>query len=113
VADLVDAVLLLLDQPAANGEVFNIGGTQEISILDLAHEVVSRTGSTSEIRLVSYEDAFDTEFEDMRRRVPDVGKLTALTGWRPRRSLDDILDETIAYARAQSLAELAGEPAAR
>jgi UDP-glucose 4-epimerase len=112
VADLVNAVLQLLDEPAANGEVFNIGGTQEITILDLAHEVVIHTGSTSDVRLVTYEDAFEPGFEDMRRRVPDVGKITALTGWTPTRSLDDILDETIAYARGQRQARPVAEQAA-
>ena len=101
---LVDAVIRLLDEPAAHGEAFNIGVRHEISMLDLAREVVLRTGSASEVRLVSYEDAFGPGFEDMRRRVPDVTKLTALTGWAPTRSLGDILDETIAHARAEHVA---------
>ena len=84
-----------------------------LSILDLAHEVVRRAGSTSSVRLVSYEDAFQSGFEDMRRRVPDVGKITALTGWTPKRSLDAILDETIAHARAEQLARSAVEQAMR
>jgi UDP-glucose 4-epimerase len=101
VADLVAAVVGLLDAPAADGEVFNIGSRDEIAILDLACEVVRRTGSTSPVRLISYDDAFEPGFEDMRRRVPDVGKLRALTGWRPTRSLGEILDDTIAHARAE------------
>jgi UDP-glucose 4-epimerase len=110
VADLVAAVLLLLDEPAANGEVFNIGASQEITMLDLAHEIVRRTGSASEVQLISYEEAFESGFEDMRRRVPDVGKLTALTGWTPTRSLENILDETIDHARAEHLVRsLAGQ----
>jgi UDP-glucose 4-epimerase len=111
VADLVDAVVQLLNEPAANGEVFNIGGTREITILDLAREVVVRTGSTSDVRLITYEDAFESGFEDMRRRVPDIGKITALTGWMPMRSLDDILDETIAHARAERMVRSADEQA--
>jgi UDP-glucose 4-epimerase len=103
VADLVTAILQLLDEPAANGQVFNIGATQEITMLDLAHEVVRLAESASEVHLISYEDAFESGFEDMRRRVPDVGKITALTGWMPTRSLDDILGETIVHARAARL----------
>jgi len=112
VADLVAGVLGLLEDPGANGEVYNIGGTQETTILELAHLVVSRTGSSSDVKLVSYEDAFDSDFEDMRRRVPDTGKLTALTGWAPTHSLLDILDETIAYARQAREARFALERAA-
>jgi UDP-glucose 4-epimerase len=109
VADLVTAVLQLLDEPAANGQVFNIGATQEITMLDLAHEIVRLAESPSEVRLVSYEEAFESGFEDMRRRMPDVGKITSLTGWTPTRSLDDILDETISYARAARLVRTATE----
>jgi UDP-glucose 4-epimerase len=111
VVDLVDAVVRLLEEPAADGEVFNIGATNEITILDLASEIVRRTGSTSDVRLLTYEDAFEPGFEDMRRRVPDIGKITALTGWTPTRSLDDILDETIAHARAGRLARSVAEQA--
>ena len=103
VVDLVDAVMRLLDEPAANGEAYNIGVKREISIVDLAREVVRRTGSASEVQLTSYEDAYGPGFEDMRRRVPDVTKLAALTGWAPTHSLADILEETIAHARAEHL----------
>jgi UDP-glucose 4-epimerase len=104
VADVVDAVIRLLNEPAANGQAYNIGVRREISIVDLANEVVRRTGSASEVHLTSYEDAFGPGFEDMRRRMPDVTKLTALTGWAATRSLADILEETIAHARADHLA---------
>jgi UDP-glucose 4-epimerase len=78
--------------------VFNVGSPYEISILDLARRVIERSGSTSEIELVPYEQAYANGFEDMRRRVPDTAKLTALTQWAPTRTLDDILDDAIADA---------------
>lgn len=105
VSDVVDALLRLLDHPGATGEVFNVGSTHEISILDLARRIIELTASPSPVELVPYEQAYATGFEDMRRRVPDTAKVTRLTGWRPTRSLDDILRETIAEATAE-LAEI-------
>lgn len=101
VSDVVDALLRLLDHPGATGEVFNVGSTHEISILDLARRIIELTGSRSPVELVPYEQAYATGFEDMRRRVPDTTKVMDLTGWRPTRSLDDILRETIAEATAE------------
>lgn len=96
VADVVDAFLLLLDSPGAVGEVFNVGSQHEISILDLAREVVRAAGSSSAVRLVPYDEAYPVGFEDMRRRVPDTTRLTALTGWRPSRTLSEILADVVA-----------------
>jgi len=107
VADIVDGILRLLDQPGAIGEVYNLGAQEEISILDLARRITEVTQSDSHIELVPYEKAYSEGFEDMRRRVPDTTKMRDLTGWRPTRSLDDILAEVILEARA----ELAGVPA--
>ena len=73
------------------GQVFNIGSTQEISILSLAQRVVELLESRSRIDLVPYEQAYAEGFEDMRRRVPDISRIRTLTGWSPRRSLDDII----------------------
>lgn len=101
VSDVVDALLRLLDHPGATGEVFNVGSTHEISILDLARRIIELTASPSPVELVPYEQAYATGFEDMRRRVPDTTKVMDLTGWRPTRSLDDILRETIAEATAE------------
>jgi UDP-glucose 4-epimerase len=98
VADVVDGILGLLDHPDAKGEVFNLGSTEEISILKLAHRIIQQTGSTSPIQLVPYDEAYPVGFEDMRRRVPDTSKLRAVTGWNPTRTLTDILTETIAEA---------------
>ncbi len=101
VADVVDALLRLLDDDAALGQTFNVGSADEVSILELAKLVIEHTGSTSAIDMIPYHEAYAPGFEDMVRRVPDTSKIHALTGWTPRRSLDDVLTETIAEARAE------------
>ncbi|WP_327354661.1 NAD-dependent epimerase/dehydratase family protein [Streptomyces sp. NBC_01304] len=98
VADVVDALLRLLAHPAANGQIFNVGTAEETSIAELAARVVARAGSRSPVVLVPYDQVYGTGFEDMERRLPDTTRLRELTGWVPRRSLDDILDATIAEA---------------
>lgn len=101
VADVVDCLVRLLDNPASLGEVFNIGSEEEVSMLELAGRIVSRTGSRSQIAQIPYGEAFSSGFEDMRRRVPDTTKVRSLTGWRPTRNLNDILDEVIAEAQLE------------
>lgn len=103
VSDTVDAILRLLDEPAAVGEPFNVGGTREISVLQLAELIRERTGSSSPLEIVPYEQVYARGFEDMRRRVPDTTKLRDLTGWQPTRSLEDILDDVIAESTAEQL----------
>ena len=100
VADVVRAVLGLMDQPEAEGDVFNIGSTEEITVMDLAKRVVQRAESSSEIDLVPYEVAYEEGFEDMRRRVPDTSKIGNLIGWKPERRLDQIIDEVIEEMRS-------------
>jgi UDP-glucose 4-epimerase len=104
VDDVVDAVVRLLDRPEAVGEVFNIGSMHEVTIRDLATRIVELAESDSELSFIPYEDAFPSGFEDMQRRVPDTAKVQLLTGWAPVKSLDEILAETIAEARAEQLA---------
>jgi UDP-glucose 4-epimerase len=105
VIDVVDALLRLLDHPAAVGEVFNVGSQEEISINELALLILRKHPSLGGIRRIPYEQAYDRGFEDMRRRLPDTTKLRQLTGWTPARRLDDILDETLAeVAREQAAA---------
>jgi UDP-glucose 4-epimerase len=99
VLDTVDAVIRLLDHPDSPGDPFNIGVRNEVSINGLAEAIVERTGSSSRIVHVPYEEAYEPGFEDMDRRIPDTTKLEALTGWSPSRSLEDILDDVIAYER--------------
>ncbi|MGH3387505.1 MAG: NAD-dependent epimerase/dehydratase family protein [Actinomadura sp.] len=100
VTDVVEALLRLLDEDAAIGQTFNIGSAQEISIRRLAETIIMRCGSRSEVRLLPYDEAYGPGFEDMRRRVPDTTRLRALTGWAPRRCLDDVLSDAIAQARS-------------
>ena len=103
VADVVSGILGLLDHRGAQGEVFNLGSPEEISMLSLAQRIVEVTQTSSSIEFVPYEQAYGSLFEDVPRRVPDIGKIQALTGWWPARSLDDILTETLAEARAQDV----------
>jgi UDP-glucose 4-epimerase len=103
VADVVNALILLLDHPRAIGKVFNVGSNQEISIAALARRVVASAKSRSTIRLIPYEQAYETGFEDMARRVPDTTKLRELTGWQPTRTLADVLRETIGEATLEQV----------
>jgi nucleoside-diphosphate-sugar epimerase len=102
VADTVNALLRLLDTEDAVGDVFNVGALNETTILDLALLVLARTGSASAIRHLPYEEAYEPGFEDMERRLPDIGKISTLTGWRPTRSLNDIVNDVIGH-EARSL----------
>jgi UDP-glucose 4-epimerase len=99
VADVVQALLKLVREPRAIGQVINIGNTGEISILKLAERVRELSGSKSPIKLVPYDEAYESGFEDMPRRVPDLSKVTALIGYKPRFTLDDILSQVIDYFR--------------
>jgi len=95
VTDSVRAIIALGSDEKMVGEVFNIGGVGEISILNLAKLVIERTGSKSEIAFISYDDAYALGYEDMDRRVPDITKLTSFTGWVPKLDLRTIIDDTI------------------
>lgn len=99
VGDVVRAMVALIDEPRAVGQVFNIGNGQEISIGDLAAMVKRMTGSSSEIVRIPYDQAYEAGFEDMPRRVPDISKVTALVGYRPTVELDEILTRVIEYFR--------------
>jgi UDP-glucose 4-epimerase len=91
VGDTVEALVRLLTCPRACGQVFNIGGTEEISMRDLANEVLAAVGSKSKIEFVPYAKAYAPGFEDMRRRKPRVTKLAKFTGFRPRTPLREII----------------------
>ncbi len=91
VSDTVRAVLLLSDEPKAVGQVFNIGSSEEITILGLARRIKELLHSSSEIVFIPYDEAYEEGFEDMRRRVPDTTKISSLTGWQCRYSLDDTI----------------------
>jgi UDP-glucose 4-epimerase len=97
VSDVVAVLLKLANDPAAVGEVFNIGNDrEEVRIIDLAKRVKERTGSSSEIVFVPYDQAYEEGFEDMPRRIPDLTKIRRL-GYEPKVQLDEILDRVIAY----------------
>jgi UDP-glucose 4-epimerase len=101
VRDVVRAILLLIENPAAEGQVFNIGSTEEISMRALAEMVKSRTGSASEIAFIPYQQAYKGGFEDMRQRIPDIQKVRRVTGWQPEITLAKTLDEIISFFRRQ------------
>jgi len=96
VKDVVDALMRLMESPKATGEVFNVGGTEEISIEDLAKKIILMAGSQSEIAYMPYEVAFEKDFEDMKRRVPGTEKIKACIGFEPKTDLDGMLKNVIA-----------------
>jgi UDP-glucose 4-epimerase len=101
VNDTVDALVGIAAHPDANGEVYNVGSDHEITIIELATRIKRMTNSDSRIVFVPYGKAYEEGFEDVRRRVPDVTKLTRLVGYRPRLSLEQTLESIIADQRAR------------
>ena len=98
VTDVVGALMKLADHDAAVGQVFNIGNDrEEVTIRALAQRVKERTKSVSEVVTIPYDKAYESGFEDMPRRVPDLGKIRALVGYEPKVHLDEILDRVVAY----------------
>jgi UDP-glucose 4-epimerase len=95
VGDVVGAMVALMNEPRAIGQVFNIGNGNEITIGDLASKVRKLTGSSSEIVRIPYDQAYEAGFEDMPRRVPDISKIAALIGYRPTVELDEILTRVV------------------
>ena len=102
VHDVVGELINLMNSQEAVGEVYNIGGTEEISMLGLAEFIKERTGSRSDIVFVPYDEAYAPGFEDVSRRVPDLRKLNALTGYVPSLGISGIVDQVIEFARTQS-----------
>ncbi|HYT65041.1 MAG TPA: GDP-mannose 4,6-dehydratase [Vicinamibacterales bacterium] len=99
VGDVVRAMVALINEPRAVGQVFNIGNGVEISIADLATRIKELTGSRSSIVTIPYDQAYEAGFEDMPRRVPDISKIRALVGYEPTVQLDEILTRVIASLR--------------
>ncbi|HEX8173609.1 MAG TPA: GDP-mannose 4,6-dehydratase [Pyrinomonadaceae bacterium] len=97
VGDVVEALMRLMEHESAVGQVFNIGSSEEVTIVELAERVKALTNSSSEIVYVPYDEAYEEGFEDMPRRVPDISKVQALVGFRPRMTLDGILQTVINY----------------
>ena len=97
VADVVWGLYTLMNEPRAIGQIFNIGSMEEITIDGLAQKVRSLVGSSSKIEYIPYEDAYEHGFEDMLRRMPDISKIGDLIGYKPKYSLDMILERVIRY----------------
>ncbi|RMF41536.1 MAG: NAD-dependent epimerase/dehydratase family protein [Alphaproteobacteria bacterium] len=100
VADVIEALMRLLARPESSGRVYNIGTDQEVSILELARQVKAAAGSASEIRLVPHAEVYGPGFEDMARRLPDIARLEAATGFRPATPLSRIIADVLEEKRA-------------
>jgi nucleoside-diphosphate-sugar epimerase len=99
VTDVARALVDLPKQERAMGQIYNIGSTEEVSILELARRVKQLTESRSDLRLIPYDQAYAKGFEDMRRRVPSIDKIYQLMGWHPTKSLDQVLQLTVKHER--------------
>jgi len=108
VSDTVRAILALLGEPKAVGDVCNVGSEEEVSISELADRVIAAAGSSSSRREITYDQVYGDQYEDMLRRVPDTAKIRSLTGWAPVHDLDSIIKRTIAYATEVGPATLLG-----
>ena len=96
VEDAVCAVLTLADTDSTIGDYFNVGGTGETTIKELAEKVIERTKSTSTIKFIPYTEVYPAGFEDMQRRVPDITKIKKSINWQPTHTLDSIIDSVAA-----------------
>jgi UDP-glucose 4-epimerase len=101
VQDTIRALYGLMES-GGSGEIYNIGSTNRISILDLAGRILELTGSTSELRFIPYERVYEQGIEDMLHRIPSTEKIRAAIGWQPERSLEDILADVLADVRART-----------
>ena len=97
VNDVVGAILKLMDEPEAEGDIFNVGNNHEITINELAQKVIEMTGSNSDIEHVPYEKAYGPGFEDMERRCPNIEKIRKLIGFEPTYGLEAIIQSVIDY----------------
>ena len=95
VGDIVDALVKLIETEEAYGQVFNLGGSEEVSIMTLAQRVIARAGSSSTIRVIPYDEAYEAGFEDMERRVPNTDRAAATVGFRQTLDLDSIIDSVV------------------
>jgi len=101
VGDVVGALLKLMVEPRAIGEVFNIGNTEEVTISALAERIKRQTGSNSDVVVIPYDQAYEAGFEDMPRRVPDLAKLRNLIGYEPKVALEEIIEKVVADFRTR------------
>ena len=103
VQDAVNALVKLMENPQAQGQVFNLGSQEEITIKELAQKIIQFTHSNSQIVYIPYDEAYEEGFEDMRRRIPDISKIQSLIGYRPTINLEDMLKSIIEYFRDKGL----------
>lgn len=99
VDDVVRALIELAESPDTICKTVNVGSQDEISILELAQRIINVLGSSSEITFVPYEEAYGEGFAETYRRVPDISKIESLVGWRPQKTLDDIIVDVAEYLR--------------
>jgi UDP-glucose 4-epimerase len=104
VDDTVRGLIGLMDEPSAVGEVFNVGSTESVTILELAERILRLTGSPSELVFVPYEEVYGHGVDEMFQRMPAIEKIRAATGWKPTVALDEILAQVVEHARAGSVA---------
>ncbi|UCG12043.1 MAG: GDP-mannose 4,6-dehydratase, partial [Deltaproteobacteria bacterium] len=97
ISDVVEALVGLMDEPQAVGQVINVGSTDEVTIQELALLVKEMTDSASEIEYLPYEKAYGPGFEDMKRRCPDINRIKELIGFQPRVDLHGIIQSVIDY----------------
>ena len=101
VKDVVWAFVRMVEKEEAFGQVFNVGGIEEVSILDLAKRIIVACDSSSEIEMIPYDKAFGKDFEDMQRRVPGIEKIGKLIEFNPKTHLDAILAKVVSFMRKQ------------
>ncbi len=99
VHDAIGGILAVIDSPATIGDVFNIGNNFEVTIEELAQQVIKGTGSQSTITKTPYDTAYNPGFEDMQRRIPDISKIERIVGWTPKLSLDTIISDVADHLR--------------
>ena len=102
VKDAINALIKLIAHPKAVGEVFNIGSQYEITIEQLAKEIISLTKSSSKIKYIPYAEAYEEGFEDMQRRVPDISKINKLIGFKPTYTLPGIIKDIVKYLKIKN-----------
>jgi len=102
VEDIIDGMIACIASDKTAGEIFNLGNTEEITILGLAERIIASTGSPSSIKFVPYSEAYGEGFEDMHRRVPDIKKAGAWFGYAPSQTLDQIIASVIEHQKRKN-----------
>jgi UDP-glucose 4-epimerase len=103
VSDVVEALILLMDNPKSIGHAFNIGSTNEITITELAQKVIELTNSASKVTYKKHSEVFGDNFEEPKRRVPDTSKIKSFVGWQPSKTLDEVILEIAEDLRSNGI----------